>query len=209
VKKVGIIGAGMMGAGIAYVSANAGIEVVLIDAAQEAADKGKAYSEGLLDKGMKRGKVTEEKKARGSGPDHRHHRLRRTRGLRPDRRGGVRGPQGEGRGDEERARRRRPGHDLRHQHLHPADHRSGEGLDKPEQFIGIHFFSPVDKMALVEIIKGRETGDRAVAKALDYVRQIRKTPIVVNDARFFYANRCILPYVNEGVRLLKEGVAPR
>ena len=80
--------------------------------------------------------------------------------------------------------------------------------DRPEQFIGIHFFSPVDKMALVEIIKGKETGDRAVAKALDYVRQIRKTPIVVNDARFFYANRCILPYVNEGVRLLKEGVAP-
>jgi 3-hydroxyacyl-CoA dehydrogenase/enoyl-CoA hydratase/3-hydroxybutyryl-CoA epimerase len=63
-------------------------------------------------------------------------------------------------------------------------------------------------MALVEIIKGSETGDRAVAKALDYVRQIRKTPIVVNDARFFYANRCILPYVNEGVRLVKEGVAP-
>jgi 3-hydroxyacyl-CoA dehydrogenase/enoyl-CoA hydratase/3-hydroxybutyryl-CoA epimerase len=80
--------------------------------------------------------------------------------------------------------------------------------DKPDQFIGIHFFSPVDKMLLVEIIKGAETGDRAVAKALDYVRQIRKTPIVVNDARFFYANRCILPYVNEGVRLLKEGVAP-
>jgi 3-hydroxyacyl-CoA dehydrogenase/enoyl-CoA hydratase/3-hydroxybutyryl-CoA epimerase len=66
----------------------------------------------------------------------------------------------------------------------------------------------VDKMMLVEIIRGRETGDRAVAKALDYVRQIRKTPIVVNDARFFYANRCILPYVNEGVRLLKEGVRP-
>jgi 3-hydroxyacyl-CoA dehydrogenase/enoyl-CoA hydratase/3-hydroxybutyryl-CoA epimerase len=64
-------------------------------------------------------------------------------------------------------------------------------------------------MALVEIIKGKRTGDRAVAKALDYVRQIRKTPIVVNDARFFYANRCILPYVNEGVRLVKEGVAPR
>jgi 3-hydroxyacyl-CoA dehydrogenase/enoyl-CoA hydratase/3-hydroxybutyryl-CoA epimerase len=102
-----------------------------------------------------------------------------------------------------------PRHDLRHQHLHPADHRPGQGLDKPEQFIGIHFFSPVDKMLLVEIIKGAETGDRAVAKALDYVRQIRKTPIVVNDARFFYANRCIMPYVNEGVRMVKEGVAPR
>jgi 3-hydroxyacyl-CoA dehydrogenase / enoyl-CoA hydratase / 3-hydroxybutyryl-CoA epimerase len=79
---------------------------------------------------------------------------------------------------------------------------------RAETFIGIHFFSPVDKMALVEIIRGRETGDRAVAKALDFVRQIRKTPIVVNDARFFYANRCIIPYLNEGVRMVAEGVAP-
>ncbi|MEM0948009.1 MAG: 3-hydroxyacyl-CoA dehydrogenase family protein, partial [Pseudomonadota bacterium] len=74
--------------------------------------------------------------------------------------------------------------------------------------IGIHFFSPVDKMMLVEIIRGRETGDRAVAKALDFVRQIRKTPIVVNDARFFYANRCIIPYLNEGIRMVAEGVTP-
>jgi 3-hydroxyacyl-CoA dehydrogenase / enoyl-CoA hydratase / 3-hydroxybutyryl-CoA epimerase len=79
---------------------------------------------------------------------------------------------------------------------------------RPEQFIGIHFFSPVDKMLLVEIIKGAQTGDRAVAKALDFVRQIRKTPIVVNDARFFYANRCIIPYINEGMRMVGEGVAP-
>ncbi|MFN6979161.1 MAG: 3-hydroxyacyl-CoA dehydrogenase family protein, partial [Gemmobacter sp.] len=79
---------------------------------------------------------------------------------------------------------------------------------RPEQFIGIHFFSPVDRMMLVEIIKGARTGDRAVAKALDFVRQIRKTPIVVNDARFFYANRCIIPYINEGMRMLGEGVAP-
>jgi len=79
---------------------------------------------------------------------------------------------------------------------------------RAEQFIGIHFFSPVEKMLLVEIIKGAETGDRAVAKALDYVRQIRKTPIVVNDARFFYANRCIIPYINEGLRMVTEGVAP-
>jgi 3-hydroxyacyl-CoA dehydrogenase/enoyl-CoA hydratase/3-hydroxybutyryl-CoA epimerase len=78
----------------------------------------------------------------------------------------------------------------------------------PEKFIGIHFFSPVDKMLLVEIIKGKETGDVAVAKALDYVRQIKKTPIVVNDERFFYANRCIIPYINEGIRMVKEGVEP-
>ena len=79
---------------------------------------------------------------------------------------------------------------------------------RADQFIGIHFFSPVEKMFLVEIIRGQETGDRAVAKALDYVRQIRKTPIVVNDARFFYANRCIIPYINEGIRMVAEGVSP-
>jgi len=79
---------------------------------------------------------------------------------------------------------------------------------RPENFIGIHFFSPVDKMNLVEIIRGKETGDMAVAKALDFVRQIRKTPIVVNDARFFYANRCIIPYINEGIRMVAEGVEP-
>ena len=79
---------------------------------------------------------------------------------------------------------------------------------RPEQFIGIHFFSPVDRMLLVEIIKGAKTGDRAVAKALDFARQIRKTPIVVNDARFFYANRCIIPYINEGLRMVGEGVEP-
>jgi 3-hydroxyacyl-CoA dehydrogenase/enoyl-CoA hydratase/3-hydroxybutyryl-CoA epimerase len=79
---------------------------------------------------------------------------------------------------------------------------------RPDQFIGIHFFSPVDKMMLVEIIRGKATGDRAVAKALDFVRQIRKTPIVVNDARFFYANRCIIPYINEGIRMVAEGVEP-
>ena len=78
----------------------------------------------------------------------------------------------------------------------------------PERYIGIHFFSPVHKMPLVEIIKGRETGPEAVAKALDFARQLRKVPIVVNDARFFYANRCIIPYINEGLIMVTEGVAP-
>ncbi len=75
-------------------------------------------------------------------------------------------------------------------------------------YIGIHFFSPVHKMNLVEIIKGKNTGDIAVAKALDFTAQIKKTPIVVNDARFFYANRCILPYANEGISMIAEGVSP-
>ncbi|WP_347266427.1 3-hydroxyacyl-CoA dehydrogenase NAD-binding domain-containing protein [Paracoccus sp. (in: a-proteobacteria)] len=208
VRKLGILGAGMMGAGIAHVSAMAGIEVVLIDAKQEAAERGKAHSAELLDKAISRRKSTEEKKAEVLS------RITATTDY-----------------------AQLAGCDLiveavfedpavkaevtkKAEAVIPADaifatntstlpisdlaHASA----RPEQFIGIHFFSPVDKMALVEIIKGKQTGPRAVAKALDFVRQIRKTPIVVNDARFFYANRCIIPYLNEGMRMLAEGVSP-
>ncbi|MEM1131080.1 MAG: 3-hydroxyacyl-CoA dehydrogenase NAD-binding domain-containing protein, partial [Pseudomonadota bacterium] len=79
---------------------------------------------------------------------------------------------------------------------------------RPGQFVGIHFFSPVDRMQLVEVIRAPETGDLAVARALDFCRQIKKTPIVVNDGRFFYANRCIIPYLGEGIRMVGEGVIP-
>lgn len=208
VKKLGVIGAGMMGAGITYVSANSGIDVVLIDATQEAADRGKAHSEGILDKGMKRGKVTAEKKAEVLA------RITATTDYAAL--GGC---------------------DLIVEAVFEdpkikaevtAKVEAAVGADciyatntstlpitglaaaskRPEQFIGIHFFSPVDKMMLVEIIRGKVTGNKAVAKALDFVRQIRKTPIVVNDARFFYANRCIIPYINEGIRMVAEGVEP-
>ena len=208
VKKVGILGAGMMGAGIAYVSANAGIEVVLLDQAQEAAEKGKSYSEGILDKGISRKKVTPEKKEQVLG------RITATTDYAalkdcdliveavfedPAIKATVTKAVEEVVGEDcifATNTSTLPISDL------------AKASKRPEQFIGIHFFSPVDKMLLVEIIKGRETGNRAVAKALDFVRQIRKTPIVVNDARFFYANRCILPYVNEGIRMVGEGVAP-
>ncbi len=208
VKKVGILGAGMMGAGIAYVSAVAGIAVVLIDASHEAADRGKAHSEEILDKGMKRGSVTAEKKAEVLGrinatTDYaalagcdliveavfedmtvKAEVTKRAEAVIPDSAIFATNTS------------TLPISDL------------AKASKRPEQFIGIHFFSPVDKMMLVEIIKGRKTGDVAVAKALDFVRQIRKTPIVVNDARFFYANRCIIPYINEGIRMVAEGVAP-
>lgn len=208
VKKVGIIGAGMMGAGIAYVSANAGIEVVLIDAAQEAADRGKAYSEGILDKGISRRKVTADKKAEVLGRIHATTDYAALEGcdliveavfedmkVKADVTAKVEAVVG---ADCIFATNTStlPISDL------------AKASQRPDQFIGIHFFSPVDKMLLVEIIRGKETGDRAVAKALDYVRQIRKTPIVVNDARFFYANRCIIPYINEGIRMVAEGVEP-
>ena len=208
VRKLGVLGAGMMGAGIAYVAANAGIEVVLIDAKQDAADKGKSYSEGLLDKGMKRGKVTEAKKAEVLGRITATTEYDALKGCDlvveavfedPKIKAGVTA-QAEavlGKGAIFATNTSTlPISDL------------AKASSRPEQFIGIHFFSPVDKMLLVEIIRGKQTGDRAVAKALDFVRQIRKTPIVVNDARFFYANRCIIPYINEGMRMVREGVAP-
>lgn len=208
VKKVGIIGAGMMGAGIAYVSANAGIDVVLIDAAQEAADRGKAYSEGLLDKGMQRKKVTAEKKAEVLGRILATTEYSALAGCDLIVEAVFEDPK------------------VKAEVTAKVEAAVGENCifatntstlpisslakasKRPEQFIGIHFFSPADKMMLVEIIRGKATGDVAVAKALDYVRQIRKTPIVVNDARFFYANRCIIPYINEGIRMVAEGVEP-
>ncbi|WP_460274023.1 3-hydroxyacyl-CoA dehydrogenase NAD-binding domain-containing protein [Celeribacter sp. ULVN23_4] len=206
VKKVGVLGAGMMGAGIAYVSANAGIEVVLIDMKQEAADKGKAYSEAILDKGISRKKVTPEKKEQVlsritattdldalKGCDLIVEAVFEDIGVKAEMTKKVEAIVGE---------------DCifaSNTSTLPITELAKASV-RPEQFIGIHFFSPVDKMLLVEIIKGKGTGDVAVAKALDYVRQIRKTPIVVNDARFFYANRCIIPYINEGVRMAAEGV---
>ncbi|MBM9594637.1 3-hydroxyacyl-CoA dehydrogenase NAD-binding domain-containing protein [Roseitranquillus sediminis] len=208
VRVLGVLGAGMMGAGIAHVAANAGIHVVLLDQDESAARRGKEVSEGLLDKGIERKKVTQDQKAEVLG------RITATAdyallencdliveavfedpGIKAEVTRKVEEVVGE---DCIFATNTStlPISDL------------AQASQRPEQFIGIHFFSPVDKMMLVEIIKGRETGDRAVAKALDFVRQIRKTPIVVNDARFFYANRCIIPYINEGVRMVKEGVEP-
>lgn len=208
VKKVGVMGAGMMGAGIALVSAQAGIDVVLIDQSQEAADKGKAYSEAYLDKGIKRGKGNPEKKeamlaritattdysalkdadliieAVFEDPAIKAEVTKAVEAVIPE--------------------------DCifaSNTSTLPISELAKSSA-RPDQFIGIHFFSPVERMMLVEIIRGKETGDRAVAKALDYVRQIRKTPIVVNDARFFYANRCIIPYINEGIRMVSEGIAP-
>jgi len=208
VQRLGVIGAGMMGAGIAHVAANAGIEVVLIDSTQEAADRGRAQSEALLDKGMQRGKVTADRKAEVlgritattdyaalSGVDLVVEAVFEDPKVKAEVTARVEAVTG-------------PGcvYATNTSTL-PITGLAGASR-RPEQFVGIHFFSPVDKMMLVEIIRGKATGDVAVARALDFVRQIRKTPIVVNDARFFYANRCIIPYLNEGIRMVAEGVKP-
>ncbi len=207
VKKIGVLGAGMMGAGIALVSAQAGMEVVLIDRDQAAADKGKAYTEAYLDKGMKRGKVTAEKKEAMLGRITATPELEQLQGCDLIIEAVFEDPG-------VKAEMTKKVEAIIPEDCIFASNTStlpitdlAKASARPEQFIGIHFFSPVEKMFLVEIIKGKETGDRAVAKALDYVRQIRKTPIVVNDARFFYCNRCIIPYVNEGARMITEGVS--
>ena len=207
VKKLGVLGAGMMGAGIALVSAMAGIEVVLIDRDQAAADKGKAYAESYADKGIKRGKSTPEKKEAMLGLINATPDLDALKGCDLIIEAVFEDPS-------VKAEMTRKVEAIIPEDCIFASNTStlpitelAKASARQEQFIGIHFFSPVEKMLLVEIIKGANTGDRAVAKALDYVRQIRKTPIVVNDARFFYANRCIIPYMNEMLRMITEGVA--
>ena len=208
VQKLGILGAGMMGAGIALVAAQAGIEVVLIDQQQEAADKGRAYAESYMDKGIRRGKATPEKKAEVlgrikattdyaalAGADLVVEAVFEDPAIKAEVTGQIEGAIG-------------PDCIIATNTSTLPITDLAKATSRPNAFIGIHFFSPVEKMMLVEIIRGRQTGDRAVAKALDFVRQIRKTPIVVNDARFFYANRCIIPYLNEGIRMVGEGVTP-
>lgn len=208
VKKLGVLGAGMMGAGIALVSAQAGIDVVLIDQTQESAENGKNFAANHLNKGIKLGKTSQDQKESIlskilpttnlnalSEADLIIEAVFEDPKVKSDITKEV-----------ERAISTEcifasntstlPINDL------------AKASSRPDQFIGIHFFSPVEKMRLVEIIRGKQTNDTAVAKALDFVRQIKKTPIVVNDARFFYANRCIIPYINEGIRMVSEGIPP-
>jgi 3-hydroxyacyl-CoA dehydrogenase/enoyl-CoA hydratase/3-hydroxybutyryl-CoA epimerase len=208
VKKLGILGAGMMGAGIALVSAQAGIEVVLIDAKQEAADRGRAYTATHFDKAIKRGKASETKKAEVLARITATTDYAALSGVDMIIEAVFEDPKVKA--EVTKAAEAAAGKDVifaTNTSTLPITELA-RASQNAEQFIGVHFFSPVEKMALVEIIRGKATGDRAVAKALDYVRQIRKTPIVVHDARFFYANRSIIPYINEGIRMLAEGVAP-
>lgn len=207
-RKVGILGAGFMGAGIAYVSARAGLSVVLIDQTQEAADKGKAHSDELITKAISRGKAAKEDKEALLSKIHATADYAELKGCDL-----VIEAVFENREVKAEVTQKAQ------EHLGPsavfASNTStlpitslAEAYKIPARFIGIHFFSPVDKMMLVEIIVGKRTGDPALAKALDFVKKIKKTPIVVNDTRGFFANRCVGNYVREGHLLLKEGVPP-
>ena len=209
VKKLGVLGAGMMGAGIAYSSAKVGIEVVLLDATVEAAEKGKSYSAGLLDKAIKKGRETPAGKGVFldrikptadykdlEGCDLVIEAVFEDRAIKAD-------------------------VTKKTEAVIPATATFASntstlpitGLAKaslrPDQFIGLHFFSPVDKMPLVEIILGEQTSKTTLAKGFDYVQQIKKTPIVVNDSRGFYTSRSFSTYVMEGLALLLDGQHPR
>ncbi|MFD8211613.1 3-hydroxyacyl-CoA dehydrogenase NAD-binding domain-containing protein [Streptomyces sp. NPDC059695] len=208
VRKVAVLGAGMMGAGIAYSCARAGIEVVLKDVSAESAAKGKAYSEKLCAKAVSRGRTTQEKAdallaritptadaADLAGCDAVIEAVFEDTGL-----------------------KHKVFQEIQHVVAPDALLCSNtstlpisvlaEGVERQTDFIGLHFFSPVDKMPLVEIIKGERTGDEALARAFDLVRQINKTPIVVNDSRGFFTSRVIGHFINEGVAMVGEGIEP-
>lgn len=208
VKKLGILGAGMMGAGITYVSALAGIEVVLKDVSVEAAERGKDYSRGLLKKGVERGKL-DPLKVDGIL------NLIKPTGDYADMQGCDLIIEAVFEKQELKAQVTREAEPMLAEAGVFGSNTStlpisglAEASARPEHFIGIHFFSPVDKMQLVEIILGRQTSDYALAVAMDYVRKIKKTPIVVNDSRGFYTSRCFGTYTAEGMELLNDGVSP-
>lgn len=207
-RKVGVIGAGMMGAGIAYICAKAGIEVVLKDISTENAAKGKAYSENLEAKALSRGRTTEEKSAallNRITPTADYADLADVDLV---------------------IEAVFENTELKHKVFAeieaavPATAVLGsntstlpitglaEGVQRANDFIGLHFFSPVDKMPLIEIISGADTDPATLAKALDFARQIRKTPIVVNDARGFYTSRVISTVLNESMQMVVEGIDP-
>lgn len=205
-KKIGIIGAGFMGAGVAYVTAKAGIPVVLLDRDMPSAEKGKAHSEALVSEQVKKGRAKAEDKEKLLSlitPSDDYATLEGCdlviEAVFED-------------SEVKKAATEKAEAVLKSSAVFASNTSTipitslAKNSSRPKNFVGIHFFSPVDKMMLVEIILGKKTGDKALAVAIDYVRAIKKTPIVVNDTRGFYVNRCVLRYMSEAFKMLIEGV---
>ncbi|MBA2350080.1 MAG: enoyl-CoA hydratase/isomerase family protein [Solirubrobacterales bacterium] len=207
-KKVVVLGAGMMGAGIAYQCAKSGIEVVLKDVSQEAADKGKGYSEKLVEKGVSRGKVTQEKGdallARITATDD----ASKAEGADLVIEAVFEDPKVKEQVFAEIEPYLAEGALLGSNTSTLPITGLSEYVSRPEDFIGLHFFSPVDKMPLLEIIKGEKGSQDTLNRALDVAKVIGKTPIVVNDSRGFYTSRVIGTFINEGIAMLAEGISP-
>jgi 3-hydroxyacyl-CoA dehydrogenase/enoyl-CoA hydratase/3-hydroxybutyryl-CoA epimerase len=208
VTKLGILGAGMMGAGIAFVSARAGMHVVLLDTTRDKAESGKDYSRELLQKRIDKGRTTSDKAADILDRIHTTtdyddlagcelviEAVFEDRKIKADVTAKTEAV-------------------IADDAIFASNTSTlpitglAEASKRPEQFVGIHFFSPVDKMPLVEIIVGKTTNDVAIAQALDYVQQLRKTPIVVNDSRGFYTSRVFSVFSREGINMLAEGINP-
>ncbi|MGA5463277.1 3-hydroxyacyl-CoA dehydrogenase NAD-binding domain-containing protein [Mycobacterium sp. NPDC050041] len=208
INKIGVLGAGMMGAGIAYVSAKAGYDVVLKDVSIEAAEKGKNYSEKIEAKALERGRTTEEKSKELLA------RITPTADA-ADFKGVDFVIEAVFESQELKHKVFQEIEDVVEPNALLGSNTStlpitglATGVKRQEDFIGIHFFSPVDKMPLVEIIRGEKTSDEALARVFDYTLAIGKTPIVVNDSRGFFTSRVIGTFVNEALAMLGEGVAP-
>jgi len=208
VKRLGMLGAGLMGAGVAYVSAKAGMDVVLLDRDETSAEKGKDYSRNLVKKGVERGKVSKEK------GEALLERITTTSDY-ADLKDCDLIIEAVFEAEDIKKSVTEATEAVISKDVVFASNTStlpitglAKNFTRPHQFIGIHFFSPVDKMPLVEIIMGEKTDDETLALALDYVSQIKKTPIVVNDSRGFYTSRCFGTYVTEGYAMVKEGVNP-
>ncbi|KQZ19394.1 3-hydroxyacyl-CoA dehydrogenase [Mesorhizobium sp. Root552] len=205
-RKIGILGAGFMGAGIAHVTAKAGIPVVLLDRDTASAEKGKAHSAELMDGLIKKGRTKPEEKekllslitptasyADLAGCDLVVEAVFEDSAVKKS-------------ATEQAEAVLKPSAVFASNTSTIPITALAKNSARPKNFVGIHFFSPVDKMMLVEIILGKKTGDKALATAIDFVRAIKKTPIVVNDTRGFYVNRCVLRYMSEAYKMLIEGV---
>lgn len=205
-QKVGLLGAGMMGAGIAYAQASRGIATVLKDVSQDKADAGKAYSVKLTQPRVDKGRMSpHDQKALLD-------RILATANV------------ADLKGCDLIIEAVFENRELKAQVTKEAEAMLAEGgffasntstlpitglasaSARPQKFIGIHFFSPVDKMKLVEIIRGKATDDETVARAFDYVQALGKVPIVVNDSRGFYTSRTFGTFVMEGAAMLGEGI---
>ena len=207
-QKVGILGAGMMGAGIAYATASKGITVVLKDVSIEQAEKGKAYSQKILDKQVSQGRINAERAVQVLAKIHTTTQAADLQGCDLIIEAVYENPVLKAQVTQEaEVFLAEQGVMASNTSTLPISGLAQAAQDQ-QRFIGLHFFSPVDKMPLVEIIKGKNTSADTLAKAYDFVQQIGKTPIVVNDSRGFFTSRVFGTFVQEGLRLLAEGVHP-
>ncbi|TWP33622.1 3-hydroxyacyl-CoA dehydrogenase NAD-binding domain-containing protein [Leekyejoonella antrihumi] len=207
-KKVAVLGAGMMGAGIAYVCARGGMDVVLKDVSAEAAERGKGYSKNLVDKAISRGKSTQQQADALLAKIHPSADVADLAGCDLVVEAVFESVALKHKVFQELEDVVQPGAVLGSNTSTLPITGLAEGVKQQDNFIGLHFFSPVDKMPLLEIIAGDKTSDETLAKAFDIAQQIKKTPIVVNDSRGFFTSRVIGTFLNEAIAMVGEGVHP-